>query len=52
MANEAPVVREYNWKDMVRRQDTDLDKPADAYEFSNGRKFKDPEQNGGPYKQP
>lgn len=53
MANtEHPVFRDYNARDLAQRVDPDLDKPAVVYEFSNGRKFIDPEQNGGPYKQP
>lgn len=39
-----------NWGAMVRNawQD-DWHKKETAYEFSNGRKFEDPAQNGGPY---
>ena len=54
MANDnsrIPIFRDYTFRDVARAADPDIDKPADAYEFSNGRKFKDPEQNGGPYNQ-
>ena len=50
--DSAPIFRDYTFRDLVRAVDPDVDKPADAYEFSNGRKFKDPEENGGAYKQP
>lgn len=55
MANNnapAPIFRDYNAKDLVQRVDPDHNKPADVYQFSNGRTFKDPEGHGGPYKQP
>lgn len=47
-----PVFRDYSWRDLLSRIDPDLDKPQNAYEFGNGRKFQDPGAQGGAYKQP
>ena len=44
-----PVFRDYNWRDLLSRIDADLDKPAVAYQFGNGRKFIDSGANGGVY---
>ena len=52
MATNVPTYREYSAEQLARMADKKFDKPADVYEFSNGRKFEDPEENGGAYKQP
>jgi hypothetical protein len=44
-----PVFRDYNWRDLLSRIDADLDKPAVAYQFGNGRVFIDPGAYGGAY---
>lgn len=42
-----PVFRDYNWNDLLRRVDPDMDKPVVAYQFGNGRVFL--ESKAGPY---
>lgn len=42
-----PVFRDYNWRDLLTRIDPDMDKPATAYQFGNGRVFI--ESKAGPY---
>lgn len=45
------TIRQVPFGDIVNRVDPGEEKPV-VYEFSNGRKFVDPEENGGPYDQP
>lgn len=50
MDTPIPVFRDIDWKTLV--QETWGERwaePETAYQFSNGRKFKDPGSNGGPY---
>lgn len=34
---------------LTKTADPDYDQPKDVYEFSNGRKFRDPKEQGGAY---
>jgi len=45
-------MRRINYAAQVHKVDKDINKKQNGYEFSNGRNFKDPEKNGGAYRQP
>lgn len=51
-SNDAPTTKIIDWAALVRKLwGPAYDEPETAYKFSNGREFKDPEENGGPYDQ-
>lgn len=44
-----PNSRQIDFAALVRQADPAFSDPQPAYVFSNGREFKDPGVNGGPY---
>jgi hypothetical protein len=45
----APNARQFDFASLVKQADPAFSEPQPAYIFSNGREFKDPGVNGGPY---
>ena len=48
--DEGTSTKDYDWADTVRKVEGEsFDEKPVAYEFSNGKKFKSPGENGGVY---